>query len=580
MNLFFLFTIFLIFSVPLFRLSADDKICNRIYLVDGKLTLNANEKKLICGDPQGPNGWRTISLAQAEKELQLILQNMGYYKSEVTRDGENSLKIKMGPRSIIKSFAINSKEKLPLKVKKKRKLIGHPMVSFKLNEVEDWAYLGTQSIGYACAKHELVANAMTGHLEMTSTLGPKKRFERDVLSDIKDFDVRILRRHMAFRVGDRYDIRKIQITTNRMLNSGLFQSAFFLDNCVNDQFDLRLETSIGKPNIFRFGIGASTEELPFLNLTYRNSNIGKKASSYTLTLNYSPRLKSLSLDSELFVLPRLWQIYLSPRVRFAQESEDAYEVNNARAGVDTAFVADMFNTRITGRIGPAFNSTQTLRGDGPDNLNYVSLEGSLQFMSLDYEYGLREQTSGWLINLFYRNQRQQLGSQLGLDHFKFTVKNLWNINNYSPAFLVLGTRAELTVTDIENPTDENLSKIPFDDRVFLGGDQSLRGFNRLSVDNNGLGYLTSLYVGLELRLVETFPYNLQPFLLYDFAQLGEDNLRFDSATLASEGFGVRWASPFGTLRTSLAKGRVLSQAVGTKDYKEEWIWFFSFGQEF
>lgn len=559
---------------------AQSSICRHIFVVDGKLDLGNNEKKLICGDSGGPDAWKEIPLAQAELELKNLLANLGYLNPVFTKVGANQLEITMGPKTEIKKFEIQTKDKPLLNSRKKRKIIGHPMVSSKLNEIEDWARLEVESRGYPCSSQNLQAFPATGYVILNLELNGREKFGTDFVTKVKGVDTRVLNRHLAFGADSWFDIRKIQISVNRMLSSGLFQSAFFVEDCGDENFKVKLEASVGKPNIFRFGIGASTEEFPFTNITYRNTNIGLKASSYTLSLNYSPRLKSLNFDSELFILPNLWQSYFSPRFRLAQESEDAYETNSARLGIDVATMFDSKHLRITGRVGPSLNATQTVRGEGPGNLNYAAVEASMQFTSHVYEYNLRDQNEGWQLGLSFKGQRPELGSNLGLNTYRLNFKKLWNINDLWPPLLVLGTRIDAVAVDINDPSEANLQRIPFEDRVFLGGDNSLRGFSRLSIDNDGLGYLSSTYVGFELRLVESLPYKVQPFLIYDLAFLGRNSFQFDAATLSSEGLGVRWVSPFGTLRGSAAKGRVISARSPADQHVEEFVYFLSFGQEF
>jgi translocation and assembly module TamA len=122
--------------------------------------------------------------------------------------------------------------------------------------------------------------------------------------------------------------------------------------------------------------------------------------------------------------------------------------------------------------------------------------------------------------------------------------------------------------------------VPIEDRIYLGGDDSLRGFRRQSINNNGLGFLTSIYIGFELRLIEELPYHLQPFLLWDGARVGNRRYTVDLPLFTSEGIGLRWASPFGTLRGSAARGHVFDSDASTAGFTESWVYFFSFGQEF
>ena len=84
----------------------------------------------------------------------------------------------------------------------------------------------------------------------------------------------------------------------------------------------------------------------------------------------------------------------------------------------------------------------------------------------------------------------------------------------------------------------------------------------------------------KLRLIEELPYRLQPFLLWDVARLGDRRWTLDEPQFTSWGYGIRWASPFGTLRGSAAKGEIENGNASTVAYTREWVYFFSFGQEF
>jgi len=57
-------------------------------------------------------------------------------------------------------------------------------------------------------------------------------------------------------------------------------------------------------------------------------------------------------------------------------------------------------------------------------------------------------------------------------------------------------------------------------------------------------------------------------------------MTLDKPLFVSEGLGLRWASPFGTLRGSAARGMIWDGDDSTKEYPQEWVYFFSFGQEF
>jgi outer membrane protein assembly factor BamA len=229
------------------------------------------------------------------------------------------------------------------------------------------------------------------------------------------------------------------------------------------------------------------------------------------------------------------------------------------------------------------NYVNTVRGIGPNDISFLSWEGSWLTSSRDYELFTRDRFSGWQGGVEYRGQRKGVGSPINVDRYEVNMKNLWNVGGLVPPLVVLGARVQgvavnSTKTNLDPSKEHEL--LPADYRVFYGGDENLRGFSRQSLNNNGLGYLTALYFGLEMRLIEELPYHLEPFLLFDGAALGDRRVTLDHPLFLSEGLGLRWASPFGTLRGSLAKGRILHEDQTTEGYRQEWVAFVSFGQEF
>lgn len=559
---------------------AAKELCPNIFLEEGKIKLNANEKVLVCGSDKGTENWKEIPLPQAELHLRSILQNVGYLNPKFVREGE-TLKVWSGPLEKVKSLKVEGAEGT-LNADKKRKIVDYPMMPSKLNEVEAWANLGIRTQGYACPTIAVEAHAWDNSVLVKAELGTKKVYGTVSPGDLDGLNQDILDRYQPFLPGETYDIRQPEIMTLRMLADGLFQSAYFVTTCTETTANLELRTSIGKPKIFRFGIGASTEEFPFADISFRNARLDNKASSFTATLHASPRKESLTADSELYFFPGWHRTFFGPRFVVAHENEEAYETNKAKLGADIGRNWDQSRVRFTARGGPTLNYVKTLRGAGPEgDETYTSIEASLLAMNHNYEASIRDQYEGWNSSVFYRGRRKGVGSEIAVDRFEVNLKHLWNIGEYSPPLFVLGSRLQaIAVNSEELSAGAPPSLLTSEERIFLGGDENLRGFPRQSINNGKLGFLTAAYLGFELRLVEELPFHLQPFLLWDAAKVGTRKFTLDQPLFTSEGLGLRWASPFGTLRGSVARGRVLNGNALSDPYPEQWIYFISFGQEF
>lgn len=558
---------------------AERKLCDQVLFKDGWIQLNSNEKVLVCGSPKAGEGWKTVPISQSEYHIKIFLQNRGYPAPSFEYHG-GQLWVWAGARLEVKNFR-EDPEVEALDSKRRRRVIGRPLGSEVLDEVTGWADFELRTKGYACPKVDVKGQAWDRSVVVSAQPGQRMRVRHFGWEGRDKLDGNVLRRYSAIRTGEIYDIRNSQLTMSRLFSDGLFDSANIAVKCDGDDVDLTLKTSVGKPKLLTFGFGASTEELGFVDIGFRNSRLDDHASSFTTLLHASAIRQDLSLNTELYSFAFSPRTFWGPRFKVGREKERDYEVLNAKTGVDLGRRWDQFDSRFLVRGGPTLNYTNTVTGLGPSETAYLSWEASIQALSHTYEFYMRDQVRGWNSRFDYRGQRSDIGAKLNVDRFDAALKYLWNINNYSPALFVLATRVQgvavnASAIDLRNRRD----LLPLDYRIFWGGDQNLRGFARQRLNNSGLGYLSGAYAGWELRLVEVIPYNIQPFLLYDVARLGQKRLTLDEPVFTSWGGGIRWASPFGTLRGSAAKGEIVNGDVSTLAYKPEWVYFLSFGQEF
>lgn len=564
---------------PLIVFSADKALCDHIFLKEGSLRLNENERILVCGTSKAGEGWRHIPLPQSQWELNNILQSQGYFKPRFERDIDR-LFVWSGPRSEANTLQVQGDQHF-LRPEKKRKILGYPLTSEKLNEVRRWAEQDLRSQGFACHKIQVEAHAWDASLHVDVEPLPRQRIGALSYTGLEGLHVDTFLRYRAFEPGDIYDIRETRLTTERLLADGLFQSAYYVTDCQGDQVNLELRASVGRPRIFQFGIGASTEEFPFTDISFRNARLDHRASSFAARLYASNIRQSLDFRSELYWFIGYPQLYFGPRFRTERQSENAYEALLSKAGADIGLSWDRWNIRFQGRFGPTLNYANTVRGFGPANATYTSLEGNLNFQNHVYELFFRDQYEGWSGNLQVIGNRRGLGSEFSVDRYDLNFKYLWNLGAYSPPLLVLGTRFQGSMVLAREQEAQNIrDALPLEYRIFYGGDDNLRGFARKSLNNRGLGYLTAVYLGFELRLVEQLPHRLQPLLLWDLGRMGDQARALDPPVFISEGVGLRWATIFGSLRGSIARGRIWSGDQSTQDYAQQWIYFLSYGQEF
>ncbi|MGE4133788.1 MAG: POTRA domain-containing protein [Bdellovibrionales bacterium] len=558
---------------------ADRRLCGPIIFKEGWISVGANEKILLCGSSESKDAWKKIPVAQAQLQLKNLLQRKGYQDPKFEERGDE-LWVWAGEQRIVKDIEIRPRLK-ELDPNRLRQVLGYPLTSDVLDDVTNWAELELKSQGYACARVKVTAELWNNRIVVTADPGARSRVRSIHWEGHDNLQESVLRRFAAMKEGQLYDVQKSQLTTSRLFNEGLFDSVHIQPKCAGENTDIEVRTSVGRPKLLRFGFGASTEEYVFTDVSFRNSRLDNRASAFSTKLHVSPLQQNLEVGSELYMFPLLDTAFLGPRFTVGRTSESRYEVNQSKAGIDIGQYGDWLNARYLVKGGPTLNYVDTVRGIGPKQTTYLDWQGALSTHSHLYESRLREQDAGWSGFGHYRGQRDRVGSTINVDRFEAGIKYLWNMGSYTPPLFVLALRAQGIAVNV---SDDDFSlrrdQLPVDYRLYWGGDQNLRGFSRQSLHFSKLGYLTGLYGGTELRLVEVLPYRLQPFGLFDWGRLGRKRWTLDEDEFISWGGGIRWMSPIGNFRVYAAKGEILGETASSLSYQQEWVYFLGFGQEF
>src|SRR5687768_15194253 len=103
--------------LPLFFLlfsetsSALSEVCPHIFMREGKLRLDANQRVLVCGKDEALPSWQKVPLSQAQYMLNVILQNKGYFNAKFERSGDK-LFVERGVLTRIKSLELRGDRRL------------------------------------------------------------------------------------------------------------------------------------------------------------------------------------------------------------------------------------------------------------------------------------------------------------------------------------------------------------------------------------------------------------------------------------------------------------------------------------
>lgn len=552
-----------------------EKPCPRLDFPGDGIALSDAEKRLVCGDPDS-EAWSKVPGAQARRFLRALLQNRGYHEPRFRESGE-LLSVDAGTRSVVSAFLA---EGLPPGVDpaKQRAFIGEVLTPRLLDRAEAALNFELQRSGYACPDVRVTADPRSGRMTARVVPGDLARLERIVDPRIEGIDSRIFRRYEAFRRGQRLDERLLAVTAERIMREALFLSAFFEIDCGTRPAAVVLRAVAAPPQLVRVGVGVDSEGLVRARAQWQHSRIGARASSMETTAQASFREQSFESFLRLYPGPAS-RVHLRPRLLVARADEARYETVNAQLSLSPVLSWDDEAAGVEAKAGPAIEHVRTVRGLGIPRETYLSWEARLTALSHVYERYLADPRAGWQASLDVSSRFEGAFSEVTAHRLRLAVQKLWNVGNYEPPLLIVGSRGTAAATWIADE-ERAIARLPPTYRHFLGGDADYRGLGRGELPGESLGYLTAVYHGLELRLGDWFPKRFQPFLFVDAAMGGRRRFDLSPDLYYAPGAGLRWPSPVGTLRASVARGFVRHSDPATVPVESRLQFYFSFGREF
>lgn len=553
-------------------------LCNG-YVIDAPriVKFNSNEKKLICGDPD-VDSWKRIPRFQSEYFIRTFLQQRGYFYPEFI-EKDDIVTIVPGKRTLVRRIEVEGNPPHFFKVWRRRRIRGQPLTPGALDTLEGWTKNRLRDRGYACPSATTEADAETGEITLSVDPGLKQRIISLDVEEVEGLRQGTLERFNAFHVGDPYNLLNTQLTSRRIVNDGILQSSYFLTDCTPEGVRLQQKSLKGAKRLLSIGVGASTEEYGILKVTFKQSRIGKNASSFLLTGRGSFRRQRLLIQGIVYPLPFPTRWHTTPTVLVQRTNETKYEYINNDLWLPAAVGWDTQNTGFQLTFGPKFNFTRTIKGAQPGWTHFTSLATKLEIASHDYEYNLGDPRSGYIVTAMAQLNSDKILSSVTAQKLTIRGQKLWNIAGFEPPLFVLGIRGEVGTTIVDRGS-AGFARLPPWFLYYLGSSRNMRGFSQMQLPNANRGALTSIYTGVELRLANVLPLNIQPIAFVDFATMGARTLDLDRPAYWSPGLGVRWPSFIGVVRLTVAHGYLIRNNNPANNNLSHWQFYFTLGEEF
>lgn len=551
-------------------------LCPRVRIVGDDPGLNEVEKRLVCGNEEG-EGWKKVPLNEAEYFLRAFLQRRGYHYPRFEAQNE-TLTVLVGTKTIIKELTGTGLEGL-YDLGKKRLVRGNPLTPAELDKLKSDVSTRLQEQGYACPNVKITADARKGEIHLDVAPGIYYILTYVHSPEVDHVDPGVFERFRAHQYGYPFDIRLLNLTSERIVQEALFQSAYYDVNCSTNGLQVTQRIVTAKPRLVTIGFGLDTEGYARARVRWRHSRIGWRASSAEATLFSSFREQEFDTFMRYYLRPSD-RIHLIPRITARRENEVQFETREAKASLHPAWTWDDVRLHLEVEGGPAIEYFNTARGVGPSDDTFAAFDTRVLATSHLFEYYQRDPREGWQASLQTSHRVRTIYSAITSNRLRVFGEKLWNAGNYDPPWLVVATRGWAGTLAVSGDRTQAFTLLPPSERFYLGGDADLRGANRKELPYDGLGFISAAYGGVEARVNDVLPYKLQPLLFVDGGMGGRREFQLDRDIYWSPGAGMRWASPFGAFRFTFARGMVARRSPENPTKLPHWQFFVSFGSEF
>lgn len=364
---------------------------------------------------------------------------------------------------------------------------------------------------------------------------------------------RIIEREIQIEPGTRFHPQAIADARNRLLGLDLFrvvQITAAETEGPREVVDLNVRVEEKPPRSIMIGLGYGTEDQVRARFAWSNRNFLGDGRQLSFQTRISAILASGTL---LFVQPHLF----SPKNRGIVEAsvtqllEDSYSVNTTR--VRPRFERRLHRTLLASvayRVEQVFTSSVDeatrsaiggLRGDGL--ITGPALR--LTYDSVDDEL---DPTRGGILVVGADQYGKWWPGHFGYYLLSVDGRRFFRL----PWRVVFATRAQLATMEALDGTDG----IPIHDRLYSGGDRSVRGYGRrrlgpLSSSDRPLGGLSRFEASAELRRPVWSALGAAVFV--DAGQVSLRAYDFDASEIEfAAGVGASYSTPVGPLRLDVA----------------------------
>ncbi|MEZ4846726.1 MAG: BamA/TamA family outer membrane protein [Bdellovibrionota bacterium] len=268
--------------------------------------------------------------------------------------------------------------------------------------------------------------------------------------------------------------------------------------------------------------------------------------------------------------------YMKPLIEAKRIDEVDQEYYNFTGSYSLGTKRDFRPFHLEILSGPAGMFEDAQEGPSIGQKQFALWRNSIILNTHDYEVFMSDPRRGGRIAIESSSIIWGSAGNVNAHWLNIYGTKLWNLFNFGPPKYVFGVRfgAESVMTTENGDIRGSLPQSFFS---WLGGDMNLRGFSRREIPFVSTGAQSAAYANFEIRFASLLMRDLDPFVFTDLGMYGLPNYNFNHRVYWSPGFGLRYQSPIGVVRGTMAHGFITGP--GNPDH-EHFQFFVSLGREF
>jgi translocation and assembly module TamA len=501
---------------------------------------------------------RASSLSTAAKYdtelIQQFMRSRGYYAATIENtqtNGQVAHQIYPGPRYTIAKLTFDWPENVGLppdsivNIKKTDPLVAQQVLD-SVASIKRWV-----ADEHCLRDIEVSYQAVVHHPDQSATLvfslqpSPQLVFGPLSYSGNTDIEDSYLTSYLGFVEGDCFKPRLLDDARLKLLQTNLLANVDPLPgDIVSGAVPIHFRVTERKQRSIFGSIGYDADVKTKVTAGWEHRNMFGRGEQLTAEITHSSISKGLngSLTFPHFLSPKQ---RLTLTGNLAQETPEAYDVYLGEAGAN---IKRELTTHLSANVGTRLKFSRVKEFENPEDFALLSLPVSLDYSARNNPLN---PTRGWASGLqiepfadLYQTSRRFTRSTVAGS--TYLTADRWRLKPTLALRMAIGT--------IDG---SSLADVPVDERFYVGGGGSVRGYKyqsigELDIDNIPLGGLSFSEVSLELRSRISSSIGITVFV--DGGNTYTDKApAFGKDFLYGAGIGLRYHTAFAPFRFDIAK---------------------------